>query len=86
MWRLWKQWTAFRVRFEGQLRSLWACSQRSPMLTASSWSRRSRRRTAARNTVRLDVAVEGKGEDVAAAVASIRDGLPAGASLEIVEH
>jgi hypothetical protein len=37
------------------------------------------------NTVVLDVAVEGALDDVAAAIASIRDGMPKGASIEIVD-
>ena len=38
------------------------------------------------NTVKLGVAVEGALPSVAEAVASIRDSMPTGASLEIADH
>lgn len=78
--------TAFRVRFEGPaalaVGVLTALADADGVELVSSEPPSNR----GANTVRLDVAVEGTGEDVAAAVASIRDGLPEGESLEIVEH
>ena len=77
--------TAYRVRFEGPaalavgVATALADADGVELISSEPLSNRGA------NSVRLDVAVEGAGDDVAAAIASIRDGLPTGASLEIVE-
>ena len=76
--------TAYRVRFEGPaalavgVATALADADGVELISSEPLSNRGA------NTVQLDVAVEGAGDDVAGAVASIRDGLPVGASLEIV--
>ena len=76
--------TAYRVRFEGPAAR--AVGVATALADADGVELISSEPPSSRGAgiVRLDVAVEGADAAVAAAVASIRDGLPEGASLEIV--
>jgi hypothetical protein len=77
--------TAYRVRFEGPAAlavgvvTALADADGVELISSEHPSKRGA------NTVQLDVAVEGARIAVAAAVTSIGDGLPEGASLEIVD-
>ena len=78
--------TAYRVRFEGPaalavgVATALADADGVELISSEPPSNRGP------STLRLDVAVEGTSEAVAAAVAGIRDGLPHGASLEVVTN
>lgn len=77
--------TVYRVRFEGPaalaVRVATALADADGVALISSEPLSNR----VGNTLELDVAVEGALDAVTAAIASIRDGMPKGASIEIVD-
>ena len=77
--------TTFRIRFEGP--AALAVQVATALADADGVELTSSQQPAivGENTVALDMSVDGTPTDVEAAVSSISDGLPAGASIELVD-